>query len=350
MLAADLAVDAGADHIAIRDLEMLKGIPGVTNTDVHLVPVIRNTPRERELVDQLETVFADPRFAAARAVLVRDHGAYIWGDDVMDAKRHTEVYHFLFEATVARRDRHPEATPMNEHAHDEHESRPHICPTCQQVIPHTKIDVVDVARAVEADRLTEADVFKRTYLGHGTQSSVFVFQGHPGPFRRHVHTTHDEIGYVLAGHRLGDRRWRDPAGQGRRRLDHPGQHAPRRPVRGRAAGPVHLVADRRSGQPGPRLARRLTRTCGCPRRPATPGYPPEVGSGVVGRTPTFSQRDPVRRPSAKVCSNGSVRSSSTVPSRSRTSRVTSPVASKPRLSPVWTPNGMMSTTLTSSNR
>ena len=111
VLAADLAVDAGADHIAIRDLEMLKGIPGVTNTDVHLVPVIRNTPRERELVDQLETVFADPRFAATRAVLVRDHGAYIWGDDVMDAKRHTEVYHFLFEATVARRDRQPEGRP-----------------------------------------------------------------------------------------------------------------------------------------------------------------------------------------------------------------------------------------------
>jgi methylthioribulose-1-phosphate dehydratase len=111
VLAADLAVDAGADHIAIRDLEMLKGIPGLTNTDVHLVPVIRNTPRERELVDQLETVFADPRFAATRAVLVRDHGAYIWGDDVMDAKRHTEVYHFLFEATVARRDRHPEVRP-----------------------------------------------------------------------------------------------------------------------------------------------------------------------------------------------------------------------------------------------
>ena len=55
----------------------------------------------------------------------------------------------------------------------------------------TKIDVVDVAAAVEAD--------KRTYLGHGSQSSVFVFQGHPGPFRTHVHVTHDEIGYVLAG-------------------------------------------------------------------------------------------------------------------------------------------------------
>jgi methylthioribulose-1-phosphate dehydratase len=108
VLAGDLAADAGLDHLVVRDLEMLKGIPGVTNADVHLVPVIRNTPREAELVGQLEDVLSDPRFASAYAVIVRDHGAYIWGDDVMDAKRHTEVYHFLFEATVARRDRHLE--------------------------------------------------------------------------------------------------------------------------------------------------------------------------------------------------------------------------------------------------
>ena len=108
VLAGDVAADDGTDHVAIRDLEMLKGIPGVTNTDVHLVPVIRNTPREPELVSQLETAFADPRFRSARAVVVRDHGAYIWGDDVLEAKRHTEVYHFLFEAVVARRGRHME--------------------------------------------------------------------------------------------------------------------------------------------------------------------------------------------------------------------------------------------------
>lgn len=79
------------------------------------------------------------------------------------------------------------------------ESGEHHCPTCQQVIPHARIDVVDLAKAVEADLLTADDIFKRTYIGHGTQSSVFVFQGHAGPFRRHVHVTHDEIGYVLEG-------------------------------------------------------------------------------------------------------------------------------------------------------
>jgi quercetin dioxygenase-like cupin family protein len=59
--------------------------------------------------------------------------------------------------------------------------------------------VTSVQDAINADRLTDEDVFKRTYIGHGLQSSVFVFQGHRGPFRKHVHVTHDEIGYVLSG-------------------------------------------------------------------------------------------------------------------------------------------------------
>lgn len=103
VLAADMARDQ--DHLAIADLEMLKGIRGLTNRDTHLVPVIDNTPHEPELVAQLRRALADERFATAHAVLVRDHGAYIWGEDVWEAKRHVEVYHFLFEATVARNDR-----------------------------------------------------------------------------------------------------------------------------------------------------------------------------------------------------------------------------------------------------
>jgi methylthioribulose-1-phosphate dehydratase len=108
VLAGDLAAEA--DHVAIHDLEMLKGIRGVGNRDVHLLPVIRNTPHEAELTEQLGRVLADPRFVDSFAVVVADHGAYIWGDDVWEAKRHTEVYHFLFEAVVARRDQAKEHT------------------------------------------------------------------------------------------------------------------------------------------------------------------------------------------------------------------------------------------------
>ncbi len=37
-------------------------------------------------------------------VMSSDHGCYIWGADVWEAKRHTEVYHYLFNAVVARHD------------------------------------------------------------------------------------------------------------------------------------------------------------------------------------------------------------------------------------------------------
>ena len=246
----------GADHVAIRDLEMLKGIRGVGNRDVHLVPVIRNTEREPELVEQLTAVLADERFRQRlRGHRRRPRRVHLGRGRVGgQAPRRGLPLPVRGNRSAARS---PQGgSPMTASEHDAHDH--FLCPTCQQHIPPRRIDVVDVAAAVEADKLTEADVFRRTYLGHGTQSSVFVFQGHPGPFRTHVHTTHDEIGYVLAGHRRGPRRRRHATGQDRRRLGHPGQHAPRRQLRGRAAGPLHLVADRRPGQPGPGLARRLT--------------------------------------------------------------------------------------------
>lgn len=73
------------------------------------------------------------------------------------------------------------------------------CPSCQQPVNRTKVDVQSVQKVIMADKLTAKDAFKRTYIGHGLQSSVFVFQGHKGSFRKHVHVTHDEIGYVLTG-------------------------------------------------------------------------------------------------------------------------------------------------------
>jgi methylthioribulose-1-phosphate dehydratase len=101
-LSAVLACDSAGDSIAIERLEMLKGIPGLANTDRHLVPVVENTPREPELTSDVERVLADERFATAHAIGVRNHGAYLWGADTWEAKKLTEVYHFLFEAINAR--------------------------------------------------------------------------------------------------------------------------------------------------------------------------------------------------------------------------------------------------------
>lgn len=104
VLAADLA-DL-QDHVVFERLEMLKGIRGVSNLDKHAVAVIHNAAREPDLTDQIARVLERPDFSDSFAVLVRDHGAYIWGKDIWEAKRHAEVYHFLFEAAVARSARH----------------------------------------------------------------------------------------------------------------------------------------------------------------------------------------------------------------------------------------------------
>lgn len=103
VLAGDLA--EGADRLVIEHLEMLKGIRGCTNADRHAVPVVDNTAREPELVGRIVGAVDHPEFASAACVLVRHHGAYIWGADLWEAKRHAEVYHFLFDAVLARKGR-----------------------------------------------------------------------------------------------------------------------------------------------------------------------------------------------------------------------------------------------------
>jgi methylthioribulose-1-phosphate dehydratase len=109
VLAADLAGDR--DHVVMEGLEMLKGIRGVSNQAKHAVPVIHNTSRERDLLDEIRRVIEKSLFEESFCILVRDHGAYIWGEDIWETKRHAEVYHFLFEAVVARSERDRSSLP-----------------------------------------------------------------------------------------------------------------------------------------------------------------------------------------------------------------------------------------------
>jgi methylthioribulose-1-phosphate dehydratase len=81
-------------RLRFERLEMIKGIRGASYLDCHEVPVIPNTPRECDLLDSLTAALEDLP-ANAHGVFVRDHGAYIWGRDVMEAKRHAEVYDWL---------------------------------------------------------------------------------------------------------------------------------------------------------------------------------------------------------------------------------------------------------------
>jgi methylthioribulose-1-phosphate dehydratase len=78
-------------------LEMVKGLPGYSNVDEVVLPIIENTPVESELVERLRgAILAYPMVPA---VLVRNHGAYIWGVTWEKAKTTAEALHFLFAAT-----------------------------------------------------------------------------------------------------------------------------------------------------------------------------------------------------------------------------------------------------------
>lgn len=101
-LSAVLAADLHAgDVLRIEGFEMLKGL-GLSNRETLEIPVVTNTEREHELTGAVEAALADPRFARAPVIMVADHGAYLWGADPMEAKKHAEVLHWLFEGRVAR--------------------------------------------------------------------------------------------------------------------------------------------------------------------------------------------------------------------------------------------------------
>jgi methylthioribulose-1-phosphate dehydratase len=86
----------------VRGLEMMKGIEGAHADEVHEVPILDNTPFEHELSDSLGAAMT--KHPKASAILVRGHGAYIWGRDWAHAKTQAECYDYLFAAAVRLRE------------------------------------------------------------------------------------------------------------------------------------------------------------------------------------------------------------------------------------------------------
>ncbi|XP_024967484.1 probable bifunctional methylthioribulose-1-phosphate dehydratase/enolase-phosphatase E1 1 [Cynara cardunculus var. scolymus] len=91
-------MDPLAKEFRITHMEMIKGIQGHGYYDELVVPIIENTAHERELTESLaKAIEAYPK---TTAVLVRNHGVYIWGDSWISAKTQAECYHYLFQAAI----------------------------------------------------------------------------------------------------------------------------------------------------------------------------------------------------------------------------------------------------------
>lgn len=89
---------ADKSEFRITRQEMIKGIDGYGYFDELVIPIIENTAWEHELADSLGEAIA--KYPKACAVLVRQHGMYVWGNTWEQAKRHGECLHYLFEVMI----------------------------------------------------------------------------------------------------------------------------------------------------------------------------------------------------------------------------------------------------------
>jgi methylthioribulose-1-phosphate dehydratase len=89
--------------IEVSGYEMLKGLDGVsTHEYTGWVEIFENTQDIPALADQVKDRLSDAARPLKHGYLIRRHGLYTWGRDLDEARRHVEIFEFLFEC-VARR-------------------------------------------------------------------------------------------------------------------------------------------------------------------------------------------------------------------------------------------------------
>lgn len=87
--------------IEIEGYEMLKGLAGVTTHEhTERVPIVENSQDYVALAHVIENVIRENE--GIHGVYLRRHGLYTWGETVADARRHVEIFEFLFEVLGRR--------------------------------------------------------------------------------------------------------------------------------------------------------------------------------------------------------------------------------------------------------
>jgi methylthioribulose-1-phosphate dehydratase len=82
--------------IEIEGYEMLKGLAGVTTHEhKEIVPIVDNSQDYVALSHVIENVLREN--SKIHGIFLRRHGLYTWGESVAAARRHIEIFEFLFE-------------------------------------------------------------------------------------------------------------------------------------------------------------------------------------------------------------------------------------------------------------
>ena len=104
-LAAVVAAHHWPDGVVLRDLEMLKGIGHLAHGETVVIPVVQNSQDMVALGDAFEERYLHPTpdVAEVPAVLVANHGIYVWGADLRQARWHAELIEWMLRFTVETR-------------------------------------------------------------------------------------------------------------------------------------------------------------------------------------------------------------------------------------------------------
>ena len=87
---------ASAGGVSISGYEMLKGLAGVrTHEHREILPIVENSQDYIALSHVVDNVLREN--PNCHGIYLRRHGLYTWGEDVTEARRHIEIFEFLFE-------------------------------------------------------------------------------------------------------------------------------------------------------------------------------------------------------------------------------------------------------------
>lgn len=91
---SDACFENGA--IEIESYEMLKGLAGVTTHEhKEVVPIIPNSQDYSALTKTIGRLLNES--SGLHGLYLHRHGLYTWGETVKEARRHIEIFEFLFE-------------------------------------------------------------------------------------------------------------------------------------------------------------------------------------------------------------------------------------------------------------
>ena len=82
--------------IEIEGYEMLKGLSGVTTHEHReMLPIIENSQDYVALSHVIDNTLREN--PTIHGIFLRRHGLYTWGENIAEARRHIEIFEFLFE-------------------------------------------------------------------------------------------------------------------------------------------------------------------------------------------------------------------------------------------------------------